>query len=471
MDQKPAVLDETLCQLMADVVKRGLEVEKSLEEKKYRSRHRDFPTMSVNENGLPKFSSIWSDNAPIDYSRALDDAKINTKEEDIYHRLTEYAKTNERLNSFFINNEESSDYFFFLHRLAERILDRYIHEQDNLIFDKDKFISLYLPIENYLYSPRLPVATLVPILYVKFNFESFPLTSETSIEQMGETTQLSRMQNLIKTYSHPSVNPDVAGSATHAFLHIYDWTIPNDNFLSVGNINAATPDVLLPVDYFFAALRIIGIETGYAQVCSFPIGWEARYTEKLSSIISTSIRNYPPTFEDWRWRKETEFPLITKNKMQEIREIFRKLSELNNKSVDIAVRRLNRCLLREEEEDAILDATIALETLLVEDSREITHKLATRVAALWKFTEPDTDQYEIFSAVKNIYGFRSAIVHGSGKAKKYREIDFLGNKTTAVDAAIECLRMALKTLIQHPKYLKPQNIDKELLLGSKSSGK
>jgi lipopolysaccharide biosynthesis regulator YciM len=151
-------------------------------------------------------------------------------------------------------------------------------------------------------------------------------------------------------------------------------------------------------------------------------------------------------------------------------KVFTKIIESKNNRINIAIKRLNLCYERENEEDAIIDVTIAIEALLSDDNnQEITHKLALRIAALSKY---DTMVKEapnvIFEQIKKIYSFRSAVVHGSSSANKKKEIKLSTKEVVpAVKKGTEYIRMVIRVLLNYPRYQDPKLIDSELLLGRK----
>ena len=209
-----------------------------------------------------------------------------------------------------------------------------------------------------------------------------------------------------------------------------------------------------------------GVHTGYAQVLAVPVGWVHDYHAHVRTLAGKSIRAYPNFFEDYYW--SGPLPTLVEQELQETGQIFTKLVNTSSNEITVAARRLNLCLLREAEEDSILDATIALEALVGGDERqEITHKLALRIAALSRLSNMiDEPASDVFRAIKQIYAYRSAVVHGSTKASKKQEIT-IPNKAPirAVVLATNYLRMIMKVLIEHPQYLKPDKIDEKLLLG------
>ena len=124
--------------------------------------------------------------------------------------------------------------------------------------------------------------------------------------------------------------------------------------------------------------------------------------------------------------------------------------------------RLNLSSMRTTDEDGVIDAMIAMESLLSDGTQEMTHKVAMRLAGLYKIADPPRAE-QAFMEMKRIYTFRSKIVHGDADTDKYREIDRNGEKISAVTAAVEHLRNAFAVLIRHPTLLDPRRIDSFLL--------
>ena len=92
----------------------------------------------------------------------------------------------------------------------------------------------------------------------------------------------------------------------------------------------------------------------------------------------------------------------------------------NRDSLELAIRRLAALPSREGRfgtEDRLLDTAIALEAMYSLDAPEITYKLGTR-AAHYLGTNGE-QRIQIFEKVRDFYGARSALVHGSrGRARR-----------------------------------------------------
>jgi hypothetical protein len=67
--------------------------------------------------------------------------------------------------------------------------------------------------------------------------------------------------------------------------------------------------------------------------------------------------------------------------------------------------------------------------------------------------------------VKKIYDYRSAIIHGSTKVSKKREIELehQSGKIETVELANNYLREILNILLNNPRFLDPSVIDREMI--------
>lgn len=293
---------------------------------------------------------------------------------------------------------------------------------------------------------------------------------------MSEPTQLARAH---LHHGTREVSEYVLGQASHALV-LTDWVLPNPTYHQRVRVFEATAFPLEIIDRFFASVRIVtSMPTGYAQILVDPLGWARSYTADLTPMEGITIRRYPPTLLPISPYLDGEFSFISETQVQDVREIFAGLSSLQNTAnasrLNLVVKRLNGCYMREEEEDTILDATIGLEMLLSDgDAQEVTHKLALRLAALSSTLPGYGDQGStIVRNVKStIYPYRSAVVHGDvKKAKKKREVKTeTGGAIPAVKLAVEYLGMAVRAVTKHPEYLDPAVIDEQLLLGRLARG-
>jgi len=190
------------------------------------------------------------------------------------------------------------------------------------------------------------------------------------------------------------------------------------------------------------------------------------YAADLTPIDGPSVEYYPPFFKQRDCNEEV--PSISSGEADAIRDSFdnlqRTLATKHGGKVRLAMHRLNLSSLRTTDEDGVIDSMIAMEALLSDGTQEMTHKVAMRLAALYKIAYSSGAE-PVFKELKDVYRFRSAIVHGGTNPQKYREIDRDGVKIAAVDAAVEHLRNAFAVLLKHPSLLDPKKIDAYLLTG------
>jgi hypothetical protein len=433
--------------------------------------HSNWPELSWYDSGLPNITTI--SDGPKDYSEVVRPSfhamfyALAAKSEQIpkfskessFVALLEYVETDPRLNTYLMLDRGANWGESRLLGIVGEILDRYVHIGNAEELLLDELLSVYLPIERFLLDEALPATTAVPILFVNFETSSFRLNDSVSIEQMSDDWHLARGWHGPWKFSHDS---SVESAATHA-LCISNRTIENHSWLDLHN--AVSQHDLERIDRFFAAIRITtGYETGYAQLLTIPLGWASGYTADLMPIETLSVNNYPPTSERGAWRDEA--PMVSLSDAENIKRIFKGLEQTigtgHERRVRLAMHRLNLSSMRTTEEDEVIDAVIAMEALLSDDNQEMTHKVAMRMATLYKLIDISRTE-QIFKETKQIYRFRSKIVHGDADLYKFREIDRSGERISTVDAAIEHLRTAFSILIQNPALLEPRNIDNYLL--------
>jgi len=474
--------------LVAKAVEEGLErIGPLVAEKRRLGTYFNWPSMSFHKSGLPSFGESMVA-GPTDYKYAFGrqwshPPLIPTDNLESFQDLLVFAESQEYIKRRLLHpgmveiKEDAPDLQAWAHEyleflvyrsIPEELIDRYIHVNKTCSFSHEAFEAVYAPYARSIFEERLFLDICVPILFLKFDFDQIELGPNVELVQMNEEFQLARAP--LSSYG-AGVHKSVLPAATH-MLVLNNWYIENQNRWQLSEIISEVGAYPLDrIDSFFAALRIVtGFSTGYAQLLMRPKGWALNYKADLPVLEGTSIKAYPNSFERYYWLNE-DIPEIDSETAQEIGNTFVKLLDVTENAVHIAARRLNLCFLRDDEEDSILDATIGLEALLSDDSRqEMTHKLAMRVGALTKILESfSKSPYQVFRDLKRIYGYRSAIVHGSKKAHKKREIASGDNRRIpAYSLAIDYLRVVLRILIDHPQYRKPARIDEELLLESRS---
>lgn len=432
--------------------------------------HNEYPKMSTLDNGLPRFTTSSFEKK--DYSRLLSDSKIQSPKS--WEEYREYVLSSERMRKYYRLEEFSPNWrrdrpdskevynkiytFYFLVSFVESYAYRY-----SLEFEESNYMVLFERFYNALALEILPIDILIPIIFTTFEFDSFELTENVCIERISPEIQLSRNS---RTSQNSTIHPIVIGAASHALV-LKNWHIPNGNNESLSvilsdilNYNAA----IEIANFFMGSLRIAipKIETGYAQVVSVPKNWESSFELDIIETFVATERNYPTQFENFGWQNAPK--KVNHQEVEKVQTCFNNLSL--STYLDLAYKRLNKACLNSRNDDAIIDIAIALESLLTSDSKsEINYRLAARAALLMK--EHQFQQYtpeQIFRLCKNIYDFRSSVVHGDKKklqkARVIKKPD--EGEIEVIELAIELLKHIMWVLINHETIKQPSDIDKLL---------
>lgn len=470
------VIDQVLFKSLSVVVSDGIEkVNKINNDRKFfKPTVYKYPKLSNFPSGIPSIREVVQDKEkPIDYKsyfRKFGEAPyVSVEELNGYNNYFEYAYNNKFFKKSFELEVKANDFDYLnfeVRYLTINLIDRYITMYgENTPFETELFRRIYVPLENGIMHDELPVDIYIPILFLSFNIdEEYVLNERTSIVKMDDLFQKSRFS--IQSYT-AGVSTSVMGAATHALV-LKGYSVKDGLKITSGEIfNKLTSYPTNIIDKFFNAIRIgIGAKCGYSQLIGRPMGWTDSYNADLIPLKGTAVREYPIEFDNYRWLEPAEH--INKDDLEKIKGLFVSLLDTTKNKIEVATHRLKECYLRKNEQDAVLDAIIGLETLLADGERsEITHKLALRSAfLLQKSDKVNESPLEIFKKVKAIYSYRSAIIHGSTKLDSRREIKINEKENVpALDVAISYLRSCIEVLILYPEYLQANKIDEGLILG------
>ena len=454
-------------------------IQTALDTGKYLGTILDWGDVQYKENGMPSFISSLT--GPTDYTGAFrpemrqsEPPHDPTKEIQSFGELHEFIFNNEFLTRRILplgtwenrgSGEDQSDFVrFTTYYLPQQIAARYIHLYDTTDFDQILYQELYNEYEQSVFAERLGIEIHIPILFLNFSFSEVRIDEQARIARMDDDFHRARYS--VKTHG-PGGHDSVLPCATHSLV-LDNWSIENKNQFDLNQI-LSNQDAF-PIDHvdkFFGALRAIcGQPTGYCQLLYRPIEWSQYwYWEgNLPQVNGTSVRAYPGFFENFYWNQDS-YPLLNVDDILRCGIAFRQLLEAKENSIAIGVRRLNLCYCRDDEEDWIIDATIALEALLSDgDPQEMTHKLALRVAAISQLVPGQSKSADqVFKDIKAVYKLRSQIVHGRVPREKDRVIAVSEQEHVPTsEIAREHLRNVLRVLIDHPEYRTASNVDKLL---------
>lgn len=476
---------------LKSAVSDGLEIVRKVEaEDRPIDTYEFYPDMSYYDPGFPRFSFARKGQGPKDYKSLFRDYvglfeeflfKAGTlhlsKDIPSWQEFRELARNDEHLKRYWGPSElfmklavelPGTGDIYEAHTVfgaIKSLLDRYIHMTKQTECKEELFKPIYLEWEHAIFDQELRFDILVPIIRVKFAFDRLQLAGGVSIERMSDDIQLSRGK---RRSSSMSAHDDVIIAATHALV-LKNWVIANgetydERVATLGDVAAYSKAITL-IDKFFAAVRAVaGVETGYCQVLARRMGWADHWEADLTPLSMMSVRAYPDQFERIYWGSDT--PELDSDVCSEVGKLYNALAQSSSNKLTLAAKRLNAASLRSEEQDSILDITIGLEALLGDKEKgEITHKLATRMAALCKIEKfKEHTPAEVFGFCKKLYGYRSAVAHGEHEVDKKRVIKLEEEKTVpAVELGIELLRFALRVLSSNPTYLDSHKLDLHLV--------
>lgn len=367
--------------------------------------------------------------------------------------MKEPPSADDRFRHFF-------DYDIWL--IPGSILDRllHLHGQD---FSYAEFLQIYCEIETGLLWDELPFTILVPIALTAFEDNApMKLSPDVGLIQISDALQLARVKNLGSPTT--PANEVVVGAATHAAVFT-GWKMPNYSGYGFKPYEKPGWFPTSLIDSFFDALRVVtGLDTGYAQIIMLPSAdWAfPPFDGTLPPVVpGPEVRKYPLHFDDFGWLKERQ--PVTRSQLEEVSEIYHTISK--RKSLQLGAARLSASMLREIEDDKILDLLIGLEACLGDDGRsEMTHKLALRTAAVLAHADGRNPE-ETFKHVKHLYDYRSAVAHGDEeRAAKRREIETSEGMAFSSEVATTYLRIVIRALSRSNALRTGREIDFSLIL-------
>ena len=111
--------------------------------------------------------------------------------------------------------------------------------------------------------------------------------------------------------------------------------------------------------------------------------------------------------------------------------------------------------------DSAVDACIGIEALVGEEHDELVHRMALRAATA---LAGNGDPQVIYKAVRSVYDYRSAIIHGTEPSKKKQKVAFPdGGKVSARMLARILLRALLRSVLAVDGGWTPSTLDARLL--------
>lgn len=320
----------------------------------------------------------------------------------------------------------------------------------------DELRDIYLRLERARFAHELRGDVMVPIALTPLGLsEPLQVAEDAYIQPLDQATQRARAESAMY---EGRVSAHVVAAATHAIV-LRDVTFANAVW-SLRRFGHVELD-LSRADRVVQCLHILTArDTGYAQVIVRPRDWADDWIHDLPPIWKiTTLHRYPEEFDHGGWNKP-QVP-ISEEDLQPIPQLYAALTAAGA-NVQLAARRAMRAVLRSDDEDETLDATIGIEALLLanNDRDELTHRMAQRgAAALATDYAPEV----IYRLVKKVYEHRSAIVHG--RTRRQSTINVGGQSYPAQQVAALLLKILLLNLLTADEPWTPEALDARLLAG------
>jgi hypothetical protein len=469
--------DMELWQLVWPVICEARDHVQSLQKRReYIGHHYKFPTLSRFDSGFPNVSPSAAGDEPIDYGSPFGPTKgrlvtVAYEEMPFLNKLFGYVQERENLRTRFGGLEVPEDREmterFTQVLIAARVLDVFDHVMHTIgpRFDEDDAKAAWVPFETGLVADQLPVEIHVPVVLTHFEADApVEIQPDVRLEPIRDALQLARVPDVSWG---SAVHSTVLAAATHSFVFLGN-RLPNTDPRGY----AASHPSFYPfdeIDRALAALRLVtGVESGYAHIFLKPVGWVSRYTGPLVDVIQgATVRRYPGQFDNWGWLVQGR-PTTTNQQISEIGEVLGQLRSAPT-HLRLAARRLSAAMLRDEEDDAVVDICIGLEAALGDATpAETTHKLALRTAAaIVASGKSSTAPLVAFRRTKRLYEWRSKLVHGSSRSDRARDrLEQLGSGEPALGIALQLLRDGLRAVLARPELQSAQAIDENVILGS-----
>lgn len=440
-------------------------------ERYYISQYNEYPKLNFEDNGMP-YIGLYGER-PKDINSVFrsysGDPYVDLDKYDSYNKCFKYINENDYFSKIIIFYKRKSPHTnpdLYIRSFLIDILERYYLLDTIDSCNEELLEEIYRPIEYPAFNSRLYIDISIPILCTAFDCDNYEINEDCHLSRISDDVHKSRIFTNSDTISDRLIS-----AATHEFKLLrwyidsstgidFIWRVNNENFFPV-NI----------FDNFMIALKIgADINSGYAQILMYPHDWAFFYKLDLPQVHGVAIKKFPRSFENYRISDEV--PILSQTDIERVCNIFNQIQNNDHSKIEIACKRLKYSFMREDNEDSILDSIIGLEVLLSDNERgEITHKLAMRLSKLISMFNEDVNPLEILKSIKDIYSYRSKIVHGS-QSKSSSDPKSLSQKKQAEkekslnykNKANFYLRTAIELLLLHPEFLDVKNIDQKMLV-------
>lgn len=394
------------------------------------------------------------------------DDRLNIEGLDEYTVLYEYINNNTDLINLMIEEENADILKYRIKEMTSGIVERYLYSINASQYIPEDFEEKLKPfvaekLFRYL-GNDLKIDIYVPICLATFEDEIIKLSDQVEIMRIPDDIQKSRQQACL----YETNNEDwLASCATHMIV-IHGYCFKNNKYISINTVTRnhnAYP--LHMTDDIMAVIRIVtGFTIGYEQILSFPLNWIDGFCADLTPLYGAKSHSVNAKEVEKMWMK-LSINNISSEKALEIQKLYSVVQSCEGDktkgNLSFALKRLNRCMLRDEEDDMAIDATIGLEALLAGGTKgEITYTISNRMPIVFYHEKNDIYTPKVSrSIMKSIYNYRSKVVHGGTikEKDKYHEIN--NSKVEIEKIAVDFLRYTLLFVLHNPEFLDAKKFD------------
>lgn len=377
-----------------------------------------------------------------------------------FTELVEWIKANDEVSKAITGEKSYNSVESEIRHLAVSIVERFLFITGESKKDSiEESIKPYIEeVLRYYIADQLYVKFCIPVCLTTFEDDEIKLVDGITIERINEDFQKARQH----VCEYEVVSEDwIAACATHMII-LDNYYYKNDQDFSFDRVSKDYNSYpLQKIDEIIGIIRIVtGYTIGYEQLLMQPVGWIHGFCADLPAVYGAKSHSVNGKELSTFWMY-LPVSTITKEQSNRICDLYKKLIACNGK-LDFALRRYNRCALREEIDDQVTDACIGLESLLSGNAKtEITYTISNRIPVVFSDIKEPWSQNSR-KLLKKIYSLRSKIVHGSKIADKdkYYAIDDV--KYYLPDLAIKYLRQTIIFMLDHPKFLKSEEFDNYL---------
>ena len=383
---------------------------------------------------------------------------------DQFVSLFEYVNSEQGLKKLIVS--ENNNLKIKLKGLVTEIVERYLFvtkASDEVPTDLEEQLKhfVYEKVQRYV-SKDLYIDIYIPICLATFDAEKIVLAENIEIVRMSDEIQKSRQ--CMCTYES-SKEDWVSACATHMIV-LSNYKFDNSGDLS---INSATQNCyaypLQEIDNIMAAIRIVtGYSIGYEQILAHPVVWIDFFHDDLIPLYGAKAHSVNPKELKKLWM-DLPVSRVSSEQIEKLQQVYLNISKCEEdkekQNLMFALRRFNRCMLRNEIDDMATDAAIGLEALLAGGTKgEITFTISSRIPAV--FAHIKSERYTPANSrriMKKIYAYRSKIVHGENLKEKEKYVEINSDKIETCYVAVDFLRYTLLFMTEHQEYLDATKLD------------